>query len=159
MRKMAKQQWCCFSDRIGALILATLGLVGSGLCVMITSLTSREGPDGPPEGPPWPFIIEMTVALTIMLANLSLLYGVLRNNAWMILPWLFIYIIELFAYCVFLGIEIFNDQMTGIKVIVFTSPFFAFAIYLWFVTRSVYLELKENGFISDDRLDFDKDGP
>jgi hypothetical protein len=99
---------------------------------------------------PYIFVVQIVGSIFNLAINGSMLYGITKNSAYMILPWLVMCMIGLVAYTIIsaggfivLCVAATGGVLSGLIFIAIMTPILAFGYYLWCVVQSVYLDIKE----------------
>jgi len=153
---------CCISLEIGTRIIGVIFFIIS-LVLFIAYLVKLEDiRDMVLHGlyeipactiPPIDTIADATFEYSI-LANVLLVIGCLSCTRWLLVPWLSIYIINIFLLCcvslgmIIVPVPILNDSVTGsakyqaLRLLGIIPLLFAAAIFLvWLIVRSRFIEL------------------
>jgi hypothetical protein len=161
---MCRYQGCCwcFTAYTGAIVIAILSIIGSGLCIITESIFLGFVGQIQFRLPFWvpaiylqPLLISEIVGHSLNLfINGCMLYGVTNNQYGMVLLWLIFGMIRLLTYTIgVIGgfvILCLPDQVYfgglgyGFILIGVATPFMTIGYYFWFVVRSVYYDIKEN---------------
>ena len=99
---------------------------------------------------PWACVIELSFFGLAFSIHLSLLYGLIRNKAVFMLPYLVVnmfamvlYVVCLVAGVITLCIAATGGILAGIIALLIGGLILAISVYCWLIVRAAYLDIKE----------------
>lgn len=97
---------------------------------------------------PYILLTGLITGIFYLVINIMMLWGVRRNNSWLIIPWLVTTMVGLISqtagmFCIAIYIALNGHIFDSLLYTMLYCPLFLIGLYLWLVVNSVYCDIRK----------------